>query len=139
MPQSFGKKQIGKAWIKKRLEIPQAQPEVIIAPSKKIFPQSLLVINSHNFFYVSKSSYLKCSYSRYFRVYRYIAYRRFVRWIYHWLGKRNHKVLPSCIINAIIDQFPSFGCQYVFQTEVLNAATPTAYLHCNRTSSIFLI
>ena len=29
MPQSFGKKQIGKAWIKKRLEIPQVQPEVI--------------------------------------------------------------------------------------------------------------
>ena len=27
----------------------------------------------------------------------------------------------------------------VWQTEVLNAATPTVYLHCNRTSSIFLI
>jgi hypothetical protein len=34
-------------------------------------------------------------------------YRRLVRWIYHWLGNRNRKVLPSCLIKATTDQFPS--------------------------------
>ena len=37
----------------------------------------------------------------------YIAYKRFVGWNYHYLGNRNGKVLPSCLINAIRDQFPS--------------------------------
>ncbi|KAK3093711.1 hypothetical protein FSP39_019129 [Pinctada imbricata] len=40
-------------------------------------------------------------------LYRHIGYRRFVRWIWHRLGKRNRKVLPSCVVNSIRQAFPS--------------------------------
>ncbi|KAJ8314711.1 hypothetical protein KUTeg_006861 [Tegillarca granosa] len=32
------------------------------------------------------------------RTYRHIAYRRFVRWIWGFLGRKNRKILPSCAI-----------------------------------------
>ncbi|XP_078336317.1 uncharacterized protein LOC111122058 [Crassostrea virginica] len=40
-------------------------------------------------------------------VYRHIAYRRFVLWIWHRLGKRNRKVLPACVVATIRKTFPS--------------------------------
>lgn len=40
-------------------------------------------------------------------LYRYLAYRRFVRWIYHRLGKKNRRILPSCVVNKIRQTFPS--------------------------------
>ena len=42
-----------------------------------------------------------------FRVYRYIAYRRLARWIWHRLPKRQRKVLPACTVSAKRQQFPS--------------------------------
>ena len=40
-------------------------------------------------------------------IYRHLAYRRFVRWIWHCLGKNNRKILPSCVVNKIRTAFPS--------------------------------
>lgn len=40
-------------------------------------------------------------------VYRHIAYRRFVLWIWHRLGRGNRKVLPACVVTAIRRTFPS--------------------------------
>ncbi|XP_041348808.1 uncharacterized protein LOC121378581 isoform X1 [Gigantopelta aegis] len=43
--------------------------------------------------------------------YRYVAYRRFARWI----GQRNRRVLPACVVVKIRDSFPSeiyTGFQY---------------------------
>lgn len=51
----------------------------------------------------------------FYRTYRHIAYRRFVRWIWGFLGRKNRKILPSCAVNAIRNQFPSqqySGFQY---------------------------
>ncbi|XP_078335855.1 uncharacterized protein LOC111133080 [Crassostrea virginica] len=48
-------------------------------------------------------------------VYRHIAYRRFVLWIWHKLGKGNRKVLPACVVSRIRQSFPSetyTGFQY---------------------------
>ncbi|XP_062599370.1 P2X purinoceptor 7-like [Saccostrea cucullata] len=48
-------------------------------------------------------------------VLRHIAYRRFVFWVWHRLGRGNRKVLPSCVVNKIRDRFPSeyyTGFQY---------------------------
>ncbi|XP_070385089.1 P2X purinoceptor 7-like [Dermacentor albipictus] len=39
--------------------------------------------------------------------YRYTAYRQFVRWIWIWLGRRNRRVLPSCVVSEIRNAFPS--------------------------------
>ena len=39
------------------------------------------------------------------RVYRHIAYRRFVLWIWHKLGKGNRKVLPACVVSRIRQSF----------------------------------
>ncbi|XP_049522492.1 uncharacterized protein LOC125945007 [Dermacentor silvarum] len=41
------------------------------------------------------------------RRYRYTAYRQFARWVWHWLGRGNRKVLPSCVVAAVRDAFPS--------------------------------
>ncbi|KAJ8305055.1 hypothetical protein KUTeg_017398, partial [Tegillarca granosa] len=30
--------------------------------------------------------------------YRYLAYRRFVRWIWKIVGRRNRRILPSCVV-----------------------------------------
>ncbi|XP_033729534.1 P2X purinoceptor 7-like [Pecten maximus] len=40
-------------------------------------------------------------------LYRYIAYRRFVRWVWHRLGRKQRKVLPSCVVLKIRKTFPS--------------------------------
>ncbi|KAJ8301016.1 hypothetical protein KUTeg_022535 [Tegillarca granosa] len=39
--------------------------------------------------------------------YRYLAYRRFVRWIWKIVGRRNRRILPSCVVNKIRESFPS--------------------------------
>ncbi|XP_033728970.1 P2X purinoceptor 7-like [Pecten maximus] len=40
-------------------------------------------------------------------IYRHIAYRRFVRWIWHRLGRHNRKILPACVVQKIRKTFPS--------------------------------
>lgn len=40
-------------------------------------------------------------------LYRYIAYRRYTRWLWHRLGKKTRKVIPSCVVSAIRTRFPS--------------------------------
>ncbi|XP_062574142.1 P2X purinoceptor 7-like [Saccostrea cucullata] len=40
-------------------------------------------------------------------IYRYLAYRRFVRWIWHFLGKKHRKILPACVVTKIREAFPS--------------------------------
>uniref|UniRef100_A0A224Z0I0 Kolobok-2 xt n=1 Tax=Rhipicephalus zambeziensis TaxID=60191 RepID=A0A224Z0I0_9ACAR len=41
------------------------------------------------------------------RRYRYTAYRQFVRWVWHRLGRKKRTVLPSCVVAAVRDAFPS--------------------------------
>lgn len=38
---------------------------------------------------------------------RYTAYRQFVRWCWHFLGKEVRVVLPSCVVDSIRKAFPS--------------------------------
>ncbi|XP_061190502.1 uncharacterized protein LOC133198423 [Saccostrea echinata] len=40
-------------------------------------------------------------------LYRYFAYRKFVRWVYQRLGKKNRRILPSCVVTKIRKTFPS--------------------------------
>lgn len=40
-------------------------------------------------------------------LYRYLAYRRFTRWIYGLLPNRCRKVIPACAVKAIRERFPS--------------------------------
>ncbi|XP_042149522.1 uncharacterized protein LOC121837779 [Ixodes scapularis] len=40
------------------------------------------------------------------RRYRYVAYRRFVRWVWGRLGRGNRFVLPSCVVRTIREAFP---------------------------------
>ncbi|XP_063403855.1 P2X purinoceptor 7-like [Mytilus trossulus] len=40
-------------------------------------------------------------------LYRYVAYRRFTRWIWHILGKKRRKVIPACAVLKIREAFPS--------------------------------
>ncbi|XP_066263273.1 uncharacterized protein [Branchiostoma lanceolatum] len=42
-----------------------------------------------------------------FRRYRYIAYRRLVRWCWGWLGEGIRVVLPACAVTKIRETFPS--------------------------------
>lgn len=49
------------------------------------------------------------------RVYRYLAYRNFSRFVWKILGKRNRRVIPSCAVLKIRKTFPSeqyTGFQY---------------------------
>ncbi|XP_077512589.1 uncharacterized protein LOC144123678 [Amblyomma americanum] len=39
--------------------------------------------------------------------YRYTAYRQFVRWIWRRLGRRNRRVLPSCVVGEMRNAFPA--------------------------------
>lgn len=36
-----------------------------------------------------------------FMVYRHIAYRRFVLWIWHRLGRGNRKIIPGCVVTKM--------------------------------------
>ncbi|XP_060573125.1 P2X purinoceptor 7-like [Ruditapes philippinarum] len=40
-------------------------------------------------------------------LYRYLAYRRFTRWVYGLLPRKCRRVIPACAVNAIREQFPS--------------------------------
>nr|XP_037270088.1 uncharacterized protein LOC119161622 [Rhipicephalus microplus] len=51
--------------------------------------------------------YVKTNKALHVQQYRYTAYRQFVRWIWVWLGRRNRKVLPSCVVKEIRNAFPS--------------------------------
>ena len=44
---------------------------------------------------------------------RYTGYRHYVRWIYGYLGKDVRIPLPSCVVKAIKDKFPSNIDQHV--------------------------
>lgn len=41
----------------------------------------------------------------FYRVYRHIAHRRFVLWIWHRLGRGNRKVLQLCVVTTIRKTF----------------------------------
>ena len=41
-----------------------------------------------------------------YRRYRYIAYQRFVQWIFGVLGKNIRVPIPSCVLTAICVKFP---------------------------------
>ena len=43
----------------------------------------------------------------YFRQYRFMAYRRFVQWIWHRLGRHNRKIFTNCVVQKIRETFPS--------------------------------
>ncbi|XP_045207039.1 uncharacterized protein LOC123559368 [Mercenaria mercenaria] len=50
--------------------------------------------------------------------YRYLAYRRFVRWIFHRLPKKMRKVLPACVVTSIRTKFPSETyCGFKYPTD----------------------
>ena len=36
-----------------------------------------------------------------------MGYRRFVRWIWHRVGRHNRKVLPACVVLKIREAFQS--------------------------------
>ena len=51
-------------------------------------------------------------YGVHFRNYRYAAYRQYVWWIYQRLGRKQRKVIPSCVVSAIRKQFPEADGNY---------------------------
>ena len=46
------------------------------------------------------------------RRHRYTAYRNLVLWAWGWLGKKNRVALPSCVLAAIRNVFPSEDGNY---------------------------
>ncbi|XP_078335853.1 P2X purinoceptor 7-like [Crassostrea virginica] len=40
-------------------------------------------------------------------LYRHLAYRRFARFIWKCLGRHNRRILPSCVVTAVRQKFPS--------------------------------
>ena len=42
-----------------------------------------------------------------YRTFRHIAYRRFTRWIWQLLRKRQRKCLPACAVTKIRERYPS--------------------------------
>ena len=46
------------------------------------------------------------------KLYRHLCYRSITQWFYVKLGKKNRKVLPSCVVNAIRQNFPSEDKEY---------------------------
>ncbi|KAK3746312.1 hypothetical protein QZH41_006888 [Actinostola sp. cb2023] len=45
--------------------------------------------------------------------YRYASYRQFTWWIHGWLGKKIHRVIPSCAVSMIRSVFPEDDGVYV--------------------------
>ena len=43
---------------------------------------------------------------------RYLAYRRFVRWVFFKLGRNNRKVIPCCAVKEIQKTYPAENSQY---------------------------
>ena len=41
-----------------------------------------------------------------FRSYRYSSYQQFIRWVFDRLGKKNRRVIPSCVLWKIRNIFP---------------------------------
>ncbi|KAK3107343.1 hypothetical protein FSP39_019788, partial [Pinctada imbricata] len=39
-------------------------------------------------------------------IHKYIAYRRFARFIWKRLGKRNRRILPACVVSAMRRRYP---------------------------------
>ncbi|XP_062587308.1 P2X purinoceptor 7-like [Saccostrea cucullata] len=88
----------------------------------KVDEKSLQCITEHEGFIVNCLNHyvLETSYYEYIQdngrqnerepiheLYRHLAYRRFVRWVYHILGKKNRRILPSCVVSKIRQTFPS--------------------------------
>jgi len=46
------------------------------------------------------------------RRYRYTAYRHFVRWCWHYIGKDIRVKLPACVVHAIRQQLPAESESY---------------------------
>ena len=40
------------------------------------------------------------------RGYRFAAYKQFIWWVYHYLGKGQRRRLPSCALHSIRQEFP---------------------------------
>ena len=48
-----------------------------------------------------------------FRSYRYSSYRQFIWWVFDRLGKKNRRVVPSCVLWKIRNFFPEENGVYV--------------------------
>ncbi|KAJ8316697.1 hypothetical protein KUTeg_005752 [Tegillarca granosa] len=106
----------------------------VAAVNEKVISASIKCITEHEGFIVNclNNYVLESSYYEYIQengrlgenefihvvlLYRYIAYRRFSRWIWHILGRKNRRILPACVVMKIREQFPSeeycgFTCLY---------------------------
>ena len=47
------------------------------------------------------------------RSYRFIAYRQYISWIFKWLGRDIRKIIPSCVVQKIRQNFPAQDGVYV--------------------------
>ena len=47
-----------------------------------------------------------------FSNYRYAAYRQYIWSVYGRLGRKRRKVIPACVVLAILKQFPEAGGKY---------------------------
>ncbi|KAJ8310929.1 hypothetical protein KUTeg_011519 [Tegillarca granosa] len=94
----------------------------VAAVNEKVISASIKCITEHEGFIVNclNNYVLESSYYEYIQengrlgenefiheLYRYIAYRRFSRWIWHILGRKNRRILPACVVMKIREQFPS--------------------------------
>ncbi len=59
-----------------------------------------------------------------FRKYRYTAYRNLVLWAWGRVGKHNRIPLPSCVLSAIRERYPSADGQYTGHLPAPAPATP---------------
>ena len=66
----------------------------------------------------------------YFRLKRYTAYRQFVRWCWHFLGKEVRVVIPSCAVVKIRTAFPDENYTGFHQADSdWNGSISSALLH----------
>ena len=45
--------------------------------------------------------------------YRFSAYKKYISWIYGYLGKHARRVIPSCVVWAIRTKYPSEDGKFV--------------------------